>query len=232
MGLVAATPAGSVPHEMAATPGKDFGCMRFLRYALLLLVIALIGPSAAAVLATGSPKKSPEFRVVSASPADFNVSGIEFGLDKGANATPIASSDRFAFGIRHIWAFWAWDNAKSGQTVRYTLKFGGTDVAWGELKTDDNNGRMEVELERMDGDYLMVGTFRLYVEPVGGDSGATRIGEFTIYDPDHHDNGNSNNNGNHNNNNNNDNNNNGKTNDNNGNNNDNNDNNDNNRNDN
>ena len=28
-------------------------------------------------------------------------------------------------------------------------------------------------------------TFRLYVEPVGGDSGAVRIGEFTIFDPDH-----------------------------------------------
>ena len=208
--------------------------MRFLRYALLLLVIALVGPGAAAVLATGSPKKSPEFRVVNASPADFNVSGIEFALDKGANATPIGASDRFRFGIRRIWAFWAWDGAKSGETVKYTLKFGSTDVAWGELKTDGSNGRMEVDLERLDGDYLMVGTFRLYVEPVGGDSGATRIGEFTIYDPDRGDNGNSNhngngnsndNNGNHNDNNNNNNDNNGNDNNNNGNHNDNNDNN-------
>jgi hypothetical protein len=180
------------------------GTMRFLRYALLLLVIALVGPSAAAVLAASSPKKSPDLLVVGAAPADFNVNGIEFALDKGANATPIGASDRFRFGIRHLWAFWAWDGAKSGQTVQYTLRFGQTDVAWGTMTTDGSNGRMEVELERLDGDYLMVGTFRLYVEPVGGDSGAVRIGEFTIYDPDHADNGN--NNGNHNNNNSNDNN--------------------------
>jgi hypothetical protein len=191
--------------------------MRFLRYALLLLVIALVGPSAAAVLATGSPKKSADLQSVSSAPADFNVSGIEFALDKGPNATPVNPSNRFAFGPRRIWAFWGWDNAKAGQTVKYVLRFGETDVAWGELTTDDRNGRMEIDLERVDGDYLMIGTFRLYVDPVGGDSGATRIGEFTIYDPSHGENGNSNNNGN-----NNDNNTNGNTNDNNSNNNDNN----------
>ena len=170
--------------------------MRILRYALLLLVIALVGPSAAAVLATGAPKKATDARAVSAAPADFGVSGIEFSLNKGPNATPVTPSNRFAFGVRRVWAFWAWDNAKAGQVVKYTLRFGQTDVAWGQLTTDDKNGRMEVELERIDGDYLMVGTFRLYVEPVGGDSGAARIGEFEIFDPDRHDNGNSNSNNN------------------------------------
>src|SRR4051812_18248263 len=98
--------------------------MRFLRYALLLLVIALVGPSAAAVLATGTPKNAIELRSVSAAPANFGVSGIEFSLDKGPNATPVAPTNRFAFGVRRVWAFWAWDNAKPGQTVKYTLRFG------------------------------------------------------------------------------------------------------------
>ena len=181
----------------AANTRNNLGdSMRYLRYAMMLLTIALVGPSAAAVLATGVPK-SQAVRVVASAPADFNVSGIEFALDKGANATPINPSTRFPFGARRVWAFWAWDNAKSGQTVKYVLRFGQTDVAWGELQTDSKDGRMEVDLQRVDGDYLMVGTFRLYLDPVGGDSGATRTAEFVIYDPDAgHDNGNNNGNGN------------------------------------
>jgi len=174
--------------------------MRYLRYAMVLLMIALVGPSAAAVLATGVPK-SHSVRAVAAAPADVNVSGIEFALDKRANATPVNASTRFPFGARRVWAFWAWDNARSGENVHYILRFGQTDVTWGDIKADGRDGRMEVDLARADGDFLMLGRFQLIVQPAGGD---TRTAEFVIYDPDagNNDNGGDNDNGDSNNNNN------------------------------
>lgn len=177
--------------------------MRFMRIAMLLLLVALLGPSAAGAFATGGAGEY-RFRSVSAAPAQINVSGIEFSLQKGDNAHPINPSTRFAFGVRKIWAFWAWDDAKNGDKVNYVLRQGSTDIAWGTIMSDGKDGRMEVELERLDGNYLGLGLYRLHLDASGGTSGAVRSAEFEIFDPD--DNGNSNNNnGNSNNNNNNDN---------------------------
>jgi hypothetical protein len=177
--------------------------MRFMRIAMLLLLVALIGPSAAGAFASGGASGEYRFRTVSAAPAEINVSGIEFSLQKGDNASPVNPSNRFAFGTRRVWAFWAWDDAKNGDKVNYVLRQGGTDIAWGTIGSDGKSGRMEVELERLDGDYLGLGIYRLYLDASGGTSGAVRSAEFEIYDTD--DNGNSNNNGNSNSNNNNDN---------------------------
>jgi hypothetical protein len=165
--------------------------------------VALIGPSAAGALASGGPANQYAFRSAAAAPAGaFSVGGIEFALQRGDNAQPVNPSNRFAFGTRHVWAFWSWDDAKNGSQVKYVLRLGNTDVAWGTLNTDGKNGRMEVDLDRLDGDYLGLGVYRLYLDAAGGDSGNVRMAEFEIYDADHHDNhnGNSNNN-NHNNNN-------------------------------
>jgi hypothetical protein len=187
--------------------------MRIIRIALLLMGVALVGPSAAGALASGGLANQPAFRSMAAAPADaFTVSGIEFALQRGDNATPINPSNRFAFGTRHVWAFWSWDDAKNGSRVNYVLRLGGTDVAWGTINADGRNGRMEVDLERLDGDYLGLGTYRLYLDASGGDSGNVRQAELEIYDPDHHDNNNGNSNNNNANNNNNNTNNNGNSN--------------------
>jgi len=194
--------------------------MRIIRIAMLLLGLVLIGPSAANMWASGAVKDQYAFRSAAAAPADaFSVGGIEFALQRGDNATPINPSNRFAFGTRHVWAFWSWDDAKNGSHVNYVLRLGNTDVAWGTLATDNRNGRMEVDLERLDGQYLGLGVYRLYLDAAGGDSGNVRTAEFEIYDPDGHGNGNSNDNHDGNNNNSNGNNNNGNSNNNNGNNN-------------
>src|SRR6185369_14180121 len=104
----------------------------------------LIGPSAAGALASGGLSDQYKFRSVAAAPAGaFSVSGIEFALQRGDNAQPINPSNRFAFGTRHIWAFWSWDDAKNGSQVKYVLRLGNTDVAWGTMNTDGKNGRME-----------------------------------------------------------------------------------------
>ena len=166
--------------------------MRFMRIAMLLLLVALVGPSAAGAFTSGEASGRYQFRTASAAPAEINVSGIEFSLQKGDNATPVNPSNRFAFGTRKVWAFWAWDDAKNGDRVNYVLRQGGTDIAWGTIMSDGKSGRMEVELERLDGDYLGLGIYRLYLDASGGSSGAVRSAEFEIYDTD--DNGNSNNN--------------------------------------
>src|SRR5215213_9086654 len=126
--------------------------MRMIRIVMVLLLITLVGPSAIGVWASGNSARQYTFRAVSPAPAAaFSVGGIEFALQKGDNATPINPSTRFAYGTRHVWAFWPWDDAKSGSRVNYVLRFGNTDVAWGTLSTDSKNGRMEVELMRLDG---------------------------------------------------------------------------------
>ena len=168
--------------------------MRFMRIAMLLLLVALVGPSAAGVFASGGAAGQYSFRSVSAAPANINVSGIEFSLQKGDNATPVNPSNRFAFGPRRVWAFWSWDDAKNGDKVNYVLRQGGTDIAWGTIMSDGKSGRMEVELERLDGDYLGLGIYRLYLDASGGTSGAVRSAEFEIFDTDDNGNSNSNNN--------------------------------------
>src|SRR3954471_8701500 len=120
--------------------------MRYLRYALLLFAIALIGPGAAAVLATNGSKPATTVRKAGAPAGDFNVSDIQFALEQGDNGRPINPSNRFAFGARSIWASWSWDGAKNDQPVHYTLRFGNTDVAFGDIKTDASSGRMEIQL--------------------------------------------------------------------------------------
>jgi hypothetical protein len=175
--------------------------MRYVRYALLLLAIALVGPSAAGALADNGARSMPSFRSVGAAPAEINVAGIQFSLQKGDNATPIAPDTRFRYGTRKVWAFWTWDNAKKGASVRYVLRFGQSDVAWGEIPTDDKSGRMEIDLERLDGFPFDIGGYRLYLDAVGGDSSDLRSASFEIYDDDiGNDNGNSNNNNSNNNN--------------------------------
>lgn len=171
--------------------------MRFMRIAMLLLLVALVGPSAAGAFTSGGESGLYQFRTASAAPAEINVSGIEFSLQKGDNATPINPSTRFAFGTRRVWAFWDWNDAKKGDRVNYVLRQGGTDIAWGTIESDGKDGRMEVELERLDGDYLGLGIYRLYLDASGGTSGAVRSAEFEIFDTD--DNGNSNGNSNNNN---------------------------------
>lgn len=156
--------------------------MSRLRYALVLVLIALVAPGTIAAWATSQQPRPARVQVAASGPASFNLANIQFALEKGDNATPIAPSTRFKFGTRRVWAFWSWDNARPGQVVKYTLRFGQTDVAWGELTTDARNGRMEVELERMDGDYLMVGTWRLFLDASGGSTGDVRTATFEIYD--------------------------------------------------
>lgn len=158
--------------------------MRFLRYAFLLFTIALIGPGAAAVLATNASVAGQSVRKAGAPADDFTVSGIEFSLERGDNARPVAPSNRFRFGARQIWAFWAWNDADNDQPVHWILRFAGTDVAFGDIETDDRDGRMELMLERADGDYLMIGTFHLILEPRGRNAGPTREATFEIYDDD------------------------------------------------
>jgi hypothetical protein len=173
------------------------------RIVMVLLLITLVGPSAIGAWASGSPTNAYTFRALSPSTAQaFSVGGIEFALQKGDNATPIDPNTRFAFGPRHIWAFWSWDDGKKGARVNYVLKFGATDVIWGTLSADDKNGRMEVDLHRLDELPLDLGVYRLVLDASGTESGNIREATFEIYDPDAG-NGNSNNNGNHNNNNNN-----------------------------
>jgi hypothetical protein len=193
--------------------------MRFVRIATLLLLVALIGPGAVGAFASSGGGSEYRFRSVSAAPVDFSVGAIEFALQKGDNATPINPSNRFAFGTRHVWAFWAWDDAKKGSVVKYVLRQGNTDIAWGTITADDKSGRMEVDLERLDGDYLNLGIYRLTVDASGSESGNVRSAEFEIYDADHHDNDNHDGNNNNNNSNNNNGNNNSNSNNNNGNNN-------------
>jgi hypothetical protein len=175
------------------------GTMRYLRIALLLLVVALVGPGAVGAFASSGPGSDYKLRAVSAAPADFSVGAIEFSLQKGDNATPVNPSNRFAFGTRHVWAFWSWDDAKNGSQVKYVLRQGNTDIAWGALNTDGKNGRMEVDLERMDGNYLGLGFYRLTLDAAGSDSGNVRSADFEIYDPDDNGNHNGNKNGNNNN---------------------------------
>jgi hypothetical protein len=180
--------------------------MRFLRYAFLLFTIALIGPGAAAVLATNASAAANTVRMASAPSNEFRVDNIQFSLEKGDNGQPANPSNRFRFGTRGVWAFWEWSGAKNEQPVHYVLRFGNTDVAFGELKTDDDSGRMELLLQRSDGDYLMIGTFRLILEPRGDNNGPVREATFEIYDDDGdggNDNGGNNNNNNNTNNNNN-----------------------------
>lgn len=173
--------------------------MRIVRLALVLLLVAVIGPSAANALATSPSAPRAPVRAATGLPVWFNVSGIEFSLLHGDNARPVNPSNRFAYGARKIWAFWAWDDAKSGSRVNYVLRFGTTDVAWGTLGTDARNGRMEVELERLDGLPFDLGFYRLYLDASGSDSGNVLSAPFEIYDPDagrhDHDNGNGNDNG-------------------------------------
>jgi hypothetical protein len=169
--------------------------MRLVRYALLLVLIALVAPSAAGALASSTPSGRLGIRAVGQAPAQISVSRIEFALQKGDNATPIGPSTRFAFGPRQIWAFWAWDNARTGSRVNYVLRFGDTDVIWGTLSTDGRSGRMEVPLERLDGDYLMIGRYRLILDASGEEAGNILNAEFEIYDNSSgSDNGNHNNN--------------------------------------
>ena len=169
--------------------------MRFVRIALLLLVIALVGPSAAGALATSSGSEPLGFRSVGAAPAEISVANIQFSLQRGDNNQPIAPDTRFRFGVRKVWAFWTWDGARSGGRVKYVLRFGDSDVAWGEIPTDDRNGRMEVELERLDGDYLNIGLYRLYLDAFDNTTRDVRQATFEIFDDSvHHDNGNSNHN--------------------------------------
>jgi len=171
---------------------------------MVLLLITLVGPSVIGAWSSGRSTGGYSFRALSPSTAQaFSVGGIEFALQKGNNATPVDPNTRFAFGPRHIWAFWSWDDGKKGARVNYVLKFGATDVIWGTLDADDRNGRMEVDLHRLDELPLDLGMYRLVLDASGTESGNVREATFEIYDPDAgHDNGNHNDNHNSNNNNN------------------------------
>jgi hypothetical protein len=179
--------------------------MRLFRYAVLLLLVALAAPSAAAALANGAHETALSARSISAGPANYNLSGIEFALQRGDNATPINPSTRFAFGPRKMWAFFSYSNANPGDRLKWVLRFRGTDVAWGEQTLDLRSGRLELEMERADGDYLMIGTFTLTLDAQGRGTGDVRSTSFDIYDPDPNHNENHNNYENHNDNNNNEN---------------------------
>ena len=170
--------------------------MRFVRIASLLTVIALVGPSAVGAFASGGTPEKLGFRAVGAAPAQISVANIQFSLERGDNNQPVAPATRFHFGPRKIWAFWTWDNAKGNGRVKYVLRFGNSDVAWGELPTDQKNGRMEVELERLDGDYFNIGTYRLYLDGYDNSTGDVQQATFEIYDDSGRDgdNGNSNSN--------------------------------------
>ena len=104
--------------------------MRPFRYVVLLLLIALAAPSAAAALAVGPGDAARPILDVAAGPAQYNLSGIEFALQRGDNATPINPSTRFAFGPRKMWAFFSYSNANPGDRLKWVLRFAGTDVAW------------------------------------------------------------------------------------------------------
>ena len=158
--------------------------MCHFRYAVVLLLIALLAPSAAAALAVGPRESTGVAGVVAAAPAEYTLSDIEFALERGDNATPVDPSTRFAFGPRTVWAFFSYSNAQPGDRLRWVLRFAGTDVAWGEEVLDQRSGRMELELRRADGDYLMIGTFTLTLDAQGSGSGDVRSASFDIYDPD------------------------------------------------
>jgi hypothetical protein len=183
--------------DVFAVKRRGVCTMRLVRIALLFLVIALVGPGAAGAWAMSSAPGSLSFRSVGAAPAEIGVANIQFSLQRGDNNQPIAPDTRFRFGVRKIWAFWSWDDARQGGRVKYVLRFGDSDVAWGEIPTDGRNGRMEVELERLDGDYLNIGLYRLYLDAYDNNSGDVRQATFEIFDDSvHHDNGNNNNNSN------------------------------------
>ena len=183
--------------------------MRFVRYAMLLLVIALVVPGAAGALASGGPAGALGVRAA-AGPAGstgvrapagvFNVSDIEFSLQRGSNGRPVNPGTRFEFGPHSVWAFWSWGDSKSGSKVNYVLRFGESDVIWGTLNADGKEGRMEVELHRLDGLPLDLGIYRLHLEATGGDGGNVLEATFEIYDPHAGEHDNSNGNNNHNNN--------------------------------
>jgi len=170
--------------------------MRHFRYAVLLLLIALLAPSAAAALAVGPREPAVAVSGVAAGPAQFNLTGVEFALQRGDNATPINPSTRFAFGPRKMWAFFAYANAQPGDRLKWVLRFRDIDVPWGEQTIDERSGRIELEMERSDGDYLMIGTFTLTLDAQGRGTGDVRSASFDIYDPDpnHNDNENHNDN--------------------------------------
>ena len=105
-------------------------------------------------------------------------------LQKGDNAQPINPDNRFEHGTRGVWAFWAWNDAQNSSRVNWVLRFGGTDVNWGTINTDNRAGRMEVLLERLDGEPLDIGLYRLHLDAAGGDSGNVLSASFEIFDPD------------------------------------------------
>ena len=173
--------------------------MHLVRYGVVMLVIALAVPGAAAGLASGETSHQQivraegaaagtssrqAVRAVAGAPAAFSVSGIQFALEKGDNAQPINPDTRFEYGTRGVWAFWSWSDAKAGSRVNWVLRFGGSDVNWGTISTDRNDGRMEVLLERQDGQRLDIGIYRLHLDAAGGDSGNVLAAEFEIFDPD------------------------------------------------
>jgi hypothetical protein len=177
--------------------------MRLVRYALVMFTIALVGPSAMGALASSGEERQTVFRGVGAAPAEINVANIQFALQKGDNATPIAPDTRFQYGTRKVWAFWSWGDAKKGGKVKYVLRFGNSDVAWGEIPSDERTGRMEIDLERMDGFPFDIGGYRLYLDATeDSGSGDVRSATFEIYDDNLNINGNSNENSNDNHNNN------------------------------
>jgi hypothetical protein len=158
--------------------------MGLVRYAVLLLVIALMAPGAVGALASGGTSSGPGVRAVAGAPFAFNVAGIEFALQNGDNARPIGPNTRFAYGTRGVWAFWSWNDAKNSSRVNWVLRTGNTDVNWGTLNTDNRDGRMEVLLERLDGERLDIGQYRLHLDAAGGDSGNVLSATFDIFDPD------------------------------------------------
>ena len=169
--------------------------MRLLRIALVLIVVALVGPGAVGAVASGGATGALGFRTVGEAPSEISVANIQFALQRGDNNQPVAPDTRFKFGTRKVWAFWSWDNSRGTGHVKYVLRFGNSDVAWGEILADGRDGRMEIELERLDGDYLNTGMYRLHLDAYDNAAGDIKQATFEIYDDSvHHDNGNHNSN--------------------------------------
>ena len=166
-----------------------------LRHVVLLLAIAVSAPSVvaaswqprgpqpaearvAAVPAAGSSEQP----LVAAAPNLATIGDITFALDRVGDS-PVNTGTSFAFGPRRVYAFVSYSGAGQGERIHVIFRFLGsdppTDVNFGDVDLRPGSGTAVIALERMDADYLMIGTFELVVEQGGRELGRR---SFEIFD--------------------------------------------------
>ena len=166
-----------------------------LRHVVLLLVIAVAapnvvaaswqprGPQPAEARLVGVPGGGPaEQSPIAAAPNLATIGDITFALDRVGDS-PVNTGTSFAFGPRRVYAFVSYSGAGQGERIHVIFRFLGsdppTDVNFGDVDLRPGSGTAVIALERMDADYLMIGSFELVVEQGGSELGRR---SFEIFD--------------------------------------------------